>query len=39
MLRGGIYLAVIEVEVLDAGKMGKLKDLSDSEKGQIVISR
>ena len=42
--RGGIYEAaseqsVLEVDVLDAGEMGRSKDLSDFDKGQIVMAR
>lgn len=29
---------VLKVDVLEAGKMGKCKDLSDFDKGQIVKS-
>ena len=44
MSRGGIYYAanersVFEVDVLEAGKEGKRKDLNNFEKGQIVIAR
>ena len=41
---GGIYKAasehfVLKVDVLEAGKMGKRKDLSEFDKGQIVMAR
>ena len=41
--RGGIYYAtseqsVLEVDVLEAGKMGNRKDLSDFDKGHIVMA-
>ena len=31
--------SVLEVDVLDAGEMGRSKDLSDFDKGQIVMAR
>ena len=34
-----IEQSVLEVDVLEAGKMGKRKDLRDSDKGQIVMAR
>ena len=42
--RGGIYQAaseqsVLEFDVLDAGEMGRSKDLTDFDKGQIVMVR
>ena len=42
--RGGIYYAaseqsVLEVDVLDAGEMGRSKDLSNFDNGQIVMAR
>ena len=42
--KGGIYEAaseqsVLEVDVMDAGEMGRSKDLSDFDKGQIVMAR
>ena len=30
---------VLEVDVLEAGKMGQCKDLSDFDQGQIVMAR
>ena len=30
---------VLRVDVIEAGKMGKCKDLSDFDKGQIVMAR
>ena len=40
----GIYSAeseqsVLEVDMLDAGEMGRSKDLSDFDKDQIVMAR
>ena len=44
LLLGGIYKAasehvILKVDVLEAGKMGKCKDLSKFDKGQIVMAR
>ena len=34
-----VIMAVLKVDVLEAGKMGKRKDLRDFDKGQILMAR
>ena len=36
---GASEQSVLEVDVLDAGEMGRSKDLSNFDKGQIVMAR